>query len=120
MDCPICGRSNQAEETTVWIEKYFPLVARDTEEAMAALETSLPDQVKSGIEAELRRLQELNRVLSGETEKSQVHVLRARLRWKRQEAKSEREAAKRKVIEREIAGIEADIKRTVEQRRERK
>jgi hypothetical protein len=101
----------------MFIEKYFPLLSKDIEEVTAALKAAMPDSIRSGLEAELRRLQELQKVLTGETDKSQVHVLRAKLRWKREELKSEREAAKRKVLEHEAAGLEADIKRLVDQKR---
>jgi hypothetical protein len=101
----------------MFVEKYFALLSKDIEEARTALEGSMPDSIRSGVESELRRLQELQKVLTGETDKSQVHVLRAKLRWKRQELAAEREAAKRKILEREVAGLEADIKRLVEQKK---
>jgi hypothetical protein len=104
----------------MFLEKYFTLIAVDIDKATSALESQMPDEVRSGLEAELRRLQELQKVLSGDADKSQVHVLRAKLRWKRQELASEREASKRKRLDHEIAGLEADIKREAEQKRKAK
>jgi hypothetical protein len=103
----------------MYVEKYFPMLSKDIADCEDALAATLPDQIRTGLEDELRRLQDLNRVLSGEGDKSVIHQLRAKLRWKRTALGDERDAVKRKKIEHEIQAIESDIKKEVE-RRERK
>ena len=66
----------------VYIEKYFAMVNNDINECELALEQSLPDSIRSGLEDEDRKLKRLREVLEGEG-KSVLHSLRAKYRWER-------------------------------------
>jgi hypothetical protein len=79
----------------------------------------MPQQLRDGLEGELKRLQMLNAALEGELDKSTLHALRANLRWARQKLAAEREPVKRRKIESELSLIEQNIKYEVE-RKDRK
>jgi hypothetical protein len=100
----------------VYVEKYFPMLARDIDELQEALQEPMPPRVKTGLEDELRRLQELSRVLSGADDKSAIHQLRAKLRWARQRLANTKDGSGRRKVEAEIGEIEANIEREVERR----
>jgi hypothetical protein len=100
----------------MYVEKYYPLLARDIEDATDALTESLPDAVRAGLESELKKLSALNAVLSGDADKSTVHQLRAKLRWARQRLSAEKDTSKKKKIEAEVSAIEADIRKEVERK----
>lgn len=100
----------------MFVEKYFSLLSKDITDCEEALSQPMPEQIRRGLEDELRRLQSLNEVLSGAQDKSALHQARARLRWARQRLSGERDAVKKKKIEQEIHEIEADIRREQERR----
>ena len=92
------------------------MVAKDIDEANEALAQTLPDSVRTGLEDELRKLKELNTVLSGAEDKSTIHQLRAKLRWARERLANEREAVRRKSLEKEVSLIQNDIRLEVERK----
>jgi hypothetical protein len=100
----------------LYLEKYFPLLVKDIDDVTDVLAQSLPDAVRMGLESELKKLQALNAVLSGEGEKSVLHQLRANLRWARQRVEKEKDPHKRKEIEREVHAIESEIEKETEKR----
>jgi hypothetical protein len=100
----------------MFVEKYFSLLTKDIADCEEALTQPMPEQIRRGLEDELRRLQSLNEVLSGSQDKSALHQARARLRWARQRLAEERDAVRKKKIETEIHEIESDIKREMDRR----
>jgi hypothetical protein len=115
----LVGPNDKGERCPVFIEKYWPMLTKDIDEATDALSQTLPDTIRQGLEGELKKLQALYAVLSGVEEKSTLHQLRAKLRWATVRLEKERDPAKQKKMEHEIQDIKAEIKREVE-RRERK
>jgi hypothetical protein len=107
------------QETTVFIERYFPLLSKDISAVNDALGQTLPAAVRTALEDELKKLQALSAVLNGD-EKSAIHQLRAKLRWARTRLKTAKDASSRRKTETEIAGIEANIKREAERKHERR
>ena len=100
----------------IFIEKYFILLAKDTDDCSDALTQPMPESIRAGLEGEFKRLQMLSAALSGELDKSAVHKLRANLRWARQKLAAEHDTAKRKVIERDISQIQSNIRTEVERK----
>jgi hypothetical protein len=94
----------------IYIEKYFALVTKDIESATDALEQPLPDSIRTGLIDELRKLAALNAVLTGESAKSVVHSLRAKLRYARIRLKAAKGVNDRKEIEGEISELERAIR----------
>lgn len=107
------------EETNVYVEKYYALIRKDIEAITEILSGEMPQQLRGGLEGELKRLQMLNAALEGDLDKSTLHQLRANLRWARQKLGVEREPVKRRKIESELSLIEQNIKYEVE-RKDRK
>lgn len=100
----------------MYTDKYYPMLAKDIEDCIDALSQTMPDSIRAGLETELRKLQTLNAALNGEMDKSQLHSLRANLRWARQKLVGEHDSAKRRKIEAEIMRIEAEISKEAERK----
>lgn len=105
------------EGESIYIEKYFPLLAKDIEDSAEALAATLPEQVRLAIEDERRKLLALNAVLTGEDSKAILFKMRANLRWKRHALGNERDAVKRKKLEHEVSDLEAQIKKEAERQK---
>ena len=96
------------------------MLAKDIDDATNALSQSLPDIVRAGLDDELKKLRALYEVLTGTEEKNLLHQMRASLRWARVRFEKERDPAKRRKIEHEIAEIENNVRREVERREKMK
>lgn len=105
------------EGESIYIEKYFPLLAKDIDESAEALAATLPEQVRLAIEDERRKLLALNAVLTGEDGETVLRKMRARLRWARTRMAGERDAVKRKKLEHEVSDLEAQIKKEAERQK---
>jgi hypothetical protein len=100
----------------VYVEKYFALIRQDVDKVSEDLSQPMPTQLRVGLEGELKRLQMLTAALEGELDKSQLHQLRANLRWARKRLTAERDPAKRRKVEAEVADIEKEIKQEVDKK----
>jgi hypothetical protein len=94
----------------MYIEKVLPQITGAITEVESMLEETMTDALRVGLEGEHRRLVAAQEALTGEG-KSHLHALRARLRWTRIRATDEKDAAKRKPLEREIKNLENQIHR---------
>jgi hypothetical protein len=94
----------------VYIEKVSPQINAAIAEVESMLEETMPDALRAGLEGEHRRLVAAQSALMGEG-KSHLHELRARLRWTRKRATDEKDAAKKKALEKEAKNLENQIER---------
>jgi hypothetical protein len=101
-------------EGTIFLDKYYPMLQKDTADCEEALAQKLPDVVRNGLEDELKRLRALSAALSGESDKSELHQLRAKLRWGRARLAEEKDASKRRKMEADLTALENEIHRAVE------
>ena len=99
----------------MFIENYYPLLNRDIEKLTETLEQEMPEAVRQSLEAELLKLQDMYRLLSGEENKAQLHQLRARLRWARHRAKTEKDGHAKKKAADEVTQLEQSIAGLVNQ-----
>jgi hypothetical protein len=94
----------------MYIEKVLPQITGAITKVESMLEETMPDALRAGLEGEHRRLVAAREALTGEG-KSHLHELRARLRWTRKRATDEKDAAKKKALEKEVKNLENQIER---------
>ena len=97
----------------MFVENYLPQLERDIEQATESLSQPMPDSVRTGLTAELGKLQRMREALLGADDKSVLHSIRGRLRWTRKRLSEERDPAKKKELSTEVKNLEAEIERQV-------
>jgi hypothetical protein len=95
----------------MFIEQYFGLFNRDIERLTDLIDKPMPEELRTGLEDELRKIQELYRVLTGEDSKSVLHQMRAKLRWAKVRLEEEKDPAKRRTLEHELVQIQHSIRK---------